>query len=231
MDANGVRIALLEDDPEQADIVKRWLEQAGHDVHGFGRGADLLRRASRESFDLYLLDWILPDIDGDEVLRRLRQERDITAPVIFVTSRDAEEDVVAALKAGADDYMTKPLRRLELLSRVEAVLRRTLRPLAQPLLEVGHYRFDLTTREVQVAGEPVVLTDKEFELSLFLFRHQGQLVSRGHLMDAVWGKNADIATRTLDTHISRLRGKLSLRPENGVRLASVYNFGYRLETV
>jgi len=231
MDANGVRIALLEDDPEQADIVKRWLEQAGHDVHDFGRGADLLRRASRESFDLYLLDWILPDIDGDEVLRRLRQERDIGTPVIFVTSRDAEEDVVAALKAGADDYMTKPLRRLELLSRVEAVLRRALRPLSQPLLEMGSYRFDLTTRQVQVSGEPVSLTDKEFELALFLFRHQGQLVSRGHLMDAVWGKNADIATRTLDTHISRLRGKLSLRPENGVRLASVYNFGYRLETV
>jgi DNA-binding response OmpR family regulator len=231
MNANGVRIALLEDDAEQAAVVKLWLEQAGHDVHVFGRGVDLLRNASRESFDLYLFDWILPDLDGDEVLRRLRQERDIASPVIFVTSRDAEEDVVAALRAGADDYMTKPLRRLELLSRVEAVLRRVMRPSTQPVLELGRYRFDLATRQAQVSGAVVVLTDKEFDLALFLFRHQGQLVSRGHLMDAVWGKNANIATRTLDTHVSRLRGKLALRPENGVRLASVYNFGYRLEAV
>ncbi|MDD5295604.1 MAG: response regulator transcription factor [Rhodocyclaceae bacterium] len=231
MDMNAVRIALLEDDPEQAEVVKRWLEQAGHDVHVFGRGMDLLRRASRESFDLYLLDWILPDVEGDEVLRRLRQERDVTSPVIFVTSRDAEEDVVAALQAGADDYMTKPLRRMELVSRVEAVLRRVLRPLVQPVLELGNYRFDLASRQAQLSGETVVLTDKEFDLALFLFRHQGQLVSRGHLLEAVWGKNANIATRTLDTHVSRLRGKLSLRPENGLRLASVYNFGYRLEAV
>lgn len=231
MDTNGVRIALLEDDPEQAAVVKLWLEQAGHDVHVFGLGLDLLRRATRESFDLYLFDWILPDLDGDEVLRRLRQERDIAAPVIFITSRVAEEDIVTALRAGADDYMTKPLRRMELLSRVEAVLRRVLRPLDQAVLEMGCYRFDLVSRQAQCTGEAVALTDKEFDLALFLFRHQGQLVSRAHLMDSVWGKNANIATRTLDTHVSRLRGKLALRPENGVRLASVYNFGYRLETV
>lgn len=229
MSGQGGRIALLEDNPEQADVVKGWLEQAGYDVHVFKRGADLLRDAGRESYDLQLFDWVLPDLNGDEVLRKLRTEKGITAPVIFVTSRDAEEDIVAALKAGADDYMIKPLRRLELLSRVEAVLRRVLRPIVQAHLEQGIYRFDLGSRQVTVAGEPVVLTEKEYDLALFLFRHLGQLISRGHLLEAVWGKNADIATRTLDTHMSRLRGKLALRPENAVRLTSVYNFGYRLE--
>lgn len=225
-----MRIALLEDDPEQGAIVSRWLEAAGHDVHLFVRGQDLLRRVTRESFDLFLLDWLLPDLNGDEVLCRLRQERDVKVPVIFVTSRDAEEDVVAALNAGADDYMVKPLRRMELLSRVEAVLRRTGSRLpASQILEVPPYRFDLGSRQALVAGESVTLTDKEFELALFLFRHLGQLVSRGHLLDSIWGKGADIATRTLDTHISRVRTKLALRPENGLRLSSIYNYGYRLE--
>ena len=231
MSVLGVRIALLEDNPEQADVVKGWLEQTGYDVHVFLRGADLLRDAGRESHDLYLFDWILPDLDGDEVLRKLRTEKAVSAPVIFVTSRDGEEDVVAALQAGADDYMVKPLRRMELLSRVEAVLRRVLKPASQAQLEQGVYRFDLGARQANLAGAPVVLTEKEYDLALFLFRHLGQLVSRGHLLEAVWGKNADIATRTLDTHMSRLRGKLALRPENGVRLTSVYNFGYRLEAL
>ena len=230
MDKLGVRIALLEDDPEQGAIVSRWLEAAGHDVHLFVRGQDLLRRATRESFDLFLLDWLLPDLNGDEVLRRLRQERDLGVPVIFVTSRDAEEDVVAALNAGADDFMVKPVRRLELLSRVDAVLRRSgARQAAASVLELPPYHFDLGSRVARVAGEVVSLTDKEFELALFLFRHLGQLVSRGHLLDSIWGKNADIATRTLDTHISRVRTKLVLRPENGLRLSSIYNYGYRLE--
>lgn len=230
MEKAGVRIALLEDDPEQGGIVSRWLEAASHDVHLFVRGQDLLRRATRESFDLFLFDWLLPDLNGDEVLRRLRQERDLKVPVIFVTSRDAEEDVVTALNAGADDYMVKPVRRLELLSRVAAVLRRSgARQAASQVLEVQAYRFDPDTRQALVADVPVSLTDKEFELALFLFRHLGQLVSRGHLLDSIWGKNADIATRTLDTHISRIRTKLALRPENGLRLSSIYNYGYRLE--
>lgn len=230
MNENGIRIALLEDDPEQGKVVKGWLEQAGHDVHWFSKGQELLRRATRESFDIFILDWVLPDLNGDEVLRRLRQERDVSVPVIFATSRDAEEDVVAALNAGADDFMVKPVRRLELLSRLEALMRRAgARSAAAQVLDVPPFRFDLVTRQVQKDGEIVPLTEKEFDLTLFLFRHLGQLISRGHLLDSIWGKNADVATRTLDTHISRVRSKLGLRPENGLRLASVYNYGYRLE--
>lgn len=230
MTDGGMRVALLEDDPEQAAVIKGWLEQAGHDVHHFAKGQDLLRRATRESYDLFILDWMLPDVNGDEVLRRLRDERDVAAPILFATSRDAEEDVVMALNAGADDFMVKPVRRLEMLSRLDALLRRSgvRQPQAQSL-DVPPFHFDLNSRQVSLHGEAVVLTEKEFDLVLFLFRHLGQLVSRGHLLDSIWGKNANVATRTLDTHISRIRSKLGLRPENGLKLVSVYNYGYRLE--
>lgn len=227
-----MRLALLEDDVEQAKVLKDWLTLAGHDVHVYGLSRDLMRDSGRESFDLFLFDWMLPDMNGDALLAWLREHRGCDVPVIFITSRDAEEDVVAVLAAGADDFMVKPVRRLELLSRIEAVLRRSGRRNPQNEdLEIPPYRFDLRSRSLTQATEPVTLTEKEFELALFLFRNLGRLVSRGHLLEAVWGKSTEIATRTIDTHISRVRSKLNLRPEQGFRLSSVYNYGYRLEKV
>jgi DNA-binding response OmpR family regulator len=224
-----VRIALLEDDPVQAEAVTGWFAAAGHDVHALSTVRDAIREASRESFDLFLIDWTLPDSTGEHMLRWLREERGLDVPVIFITARDAEEDVVTVLNAGADDYMVKPLRRLELLSRVEAVMRRA-RPRAEAAaIELPPYRIDPEARNVSVAGEAVELTDKEFELALFLFRNLGRLVSRGHLLEAVWGRSAALQTRTIDTHVSRVRNKLRLRPENGFRLSSTYSYGYRLE--
>lgn len=226
-----MRLALLEDDPAQAEILTAWLTGAGHDVHGFEFGKDLLRAASRESFDAFLIDWMLPDQSGDEVLRCLRQERGIAAPVIFVTSRDAEEDIVTGLDAGADDYMIKPLRRMELLSRLEAVWRRTHGRAGEPrLVDLPPYRIDPEHRRVLRNGVPVEnLTEKEFALALFLFQNLGRLLSRGHLLEAIWGLSTNIPTRTLDTHISRVRKKLDLHPANGFRLVPAYNYGYRLE--
>lgn len=225
-----MRLALLEDDLDQSDVLRQWLEEAGHDVHAYARARDFMRQVARESFDFFLLDWIVPDQSGEQVLRWLREQRGSNAPVVFVTSRDSEEDIVAALRAGADDYIVKPVRRMELLSRIDAVWRRTRPPCADSdTLEVPPYRFDFASHKVLVAGESPQLTDKEFELAAFFFRNVGRLISRGHLLEAVWGKSSEIATRTIDTHISRVRGKLGIRPENGFRLASVYNFGYRLE--
>ena len=226
-----MRLALLEDDPAQADILVAWLTTAGHDVHAFTLGKDLLRIASRESFDAFLIDWMLPDQSGHEVLRCLRQERGVVAPVLFVTSRDAEEDIVAGLDAGADDYMVKPVRRLELLSRLEAVWRRAhARNAPSQLFDLPPYRIDIEHRRVLQNGVPVEnLTEKEFALVLFLFQNLGRLLSRGHLLEAVWGLSANIPTRTLDTHISRIRKKLDLHPANGFRLVPAYNYGYRLE--
>ncbi len=228
-----MRIALLEDDPAQAETLASWLAAAGHDMHVFGLGRDLLRHASRESFDTFLIDWMLPDQTGHEVLRWLRQERGETAPMIFVTSRDAEEDIVAGLNSGADDYIVKPVRRLELLSRLEAIWRRT-RPKEdnESVIDLPPYRIELTARRILRGGNAVeTLTEKEFNLVVFLFQNLGRLLSRGHLLEAVWGVSASIPTRTLDTHVSRIRKKLELHSANGFRLVPAYNYGYRLERV
>jgi len=224
-----VRLAILEDDSVQNETLTEWLRQAGHDVHSFVDPREFIRVAGRESFDLCLIDWMLPEISGTDVLNWLRQDRANDTPVIFVTARDAEEDIVTALSSGADDYIIKPLRRYELVSRIEAVMRRA-RPLAQEqVIDVPPYFFDITAKRVTVAGEQIELTDKEFDLSMFLFRNLGRLISRGHMLEAVWGRNPNLATRTVDTHISRVRSKLGLRPENGFRLTPTYNYGYRLE--
>jgi two-component system, OmpR family, response regulator RegX3 len=229
----GVRIALLEDDPAQAETLVAWLSDAGHDAHVFGLGKDLLRSVGRESFDTFLIDWMLPDLSGHEVLRQLREDRGVTAPAIFVTSRDAEEDIVAGLDAGADDYMIKPIRRLELLSRLDAVWRRVHpREEGQHTIDLPPYRFELDHRRVLRNGQPVEpLTEKEFVLAVFLFQNLGRLFSRGHLLQAIWGLTQPVPTRTLDTHISRVRKKLDLHPANGFRLVPAYNYGYRLERV
>ena len=227
-----MRIALLEDDVVLGTMMQHWLEAAGHSVHNFTSGKAIVREASRESFDLFMLDWHVPDLSGEEVLRWLRETQQSTVPVLFATSRDSEEDIVAALQAGADDYMVKPVRRLELLARVESLVRRTRpkQPDAEPIL-IGPYAINLVDRVVSLDGKPVEMTDKEYDLTVFLFRNIGRLISRGHLSESVWGRSSDVQSRTVDTHVSRMRKKLELGPARGVRLTPVYNFGYRLEKV
>ena len=227
-----MRIALLEDDVAVGLAMQQWLEAAGHIVHNFTSGKTIVREAARESFDMFLLDWHVPDLSGEEVLRWLREKQLSTAPVLFATSRDSEEDIVAALQAGADDYMVKPVRRLELLARVESLLRRTQTKQAEiEPLSIGPYRINLVDRVVSLDGEPIEMTDKEYELTVFLFRNIGRLTSRGHISESVWGRSSDVQSRTVDTHVSRVRKKLELGPARGVRLTPVYNFGYRLERV
>lgn len=212
--------------------MQHWLEAAGNAVHHYTSGKAIVREAARESFDVFVLDWHVPDLSGEEVLRWLRETQQSTVPVLFATSRDSEEDIVAALQAGADDYMVKPVRRLELLARVESLVRRTRpkQPDAEPIL-IGPYAINLVDRVVSLDGKPVEMTDKEYDLTVFLFRNIGRLISRGHLSESVWGRSSDVQSRTVDTHVSRMRKKLELGPARGVRLTPVYNFGYRLEKV
>jgi DNA-binding response OmpR family regulator len=226
-----MRVAALDDDPDQAELVKRTMVAIGHDCHVFDNGRALLRTLRRETFDLLILDWQLPDINGPEVARWARDNLEQRLPILFVTSRREERDIVEGLAAGADDFMVKPMRIGELVARVRALLRRAYPPQQETEYTWGPYRFDASVGALDVEGERVELKQKEFALALFLFQNLGRLLSRQHLQEAVWSTEVETASRSLDTHISRLRGKLGLRPERGYKLSAVYNLGYRLEAV
>ena len=228
-----MRIALLEDDLDQAALILAWLQAAGHSCHEYALGKDLVRAAQRETFDMFLLDWEVPAMSGAEVLVWIRANIAEPVPVLFVTARQGEQDIVQALSSGADDYMVKPLRRLELLARIDALARRA-RPgsaTEQEVLEFGRLQVDSRSRQIKLDGVEVAMTQKDYELALFLLRNLGRLLSRGYILEAVWGQSAELNTRTVDTHVSRIRGKLQLTPENGWRLSAVYQHGYRLERV
>jgi len=227
-----MRIALLEDDPDQAALVRLWLEEDGHLVTTLADGKAFLKHVARESYDLFLLDWNTPHMSGDQVLEWVRANIQAPVPVMFMTARSDEQDIVTALQKGADDYLTKPLRKFELVARVNALERRSrLEYQQKEILEVDQIRIDVAQRKVRCGDREVELTLKEFDLTLFLFRHLGQLLSRGHILESIWGRSPDLNTRTVDTHISRIRNKLGLTPESGLRLSSVYFYGYRLERV
>lgn len=223
-----MRIGILEDDPSQLELLSHWLKIAGHHAHTFDQGAPLLRTLAHESFDVLLLDWNVPDVSGIEVLRQVRQQLHSSIPVLFGTARNAEEDIVAALRAGADDYLVKPLRRLELLARLEAMTRRNAVETVQHL-EVDRFRVNCEARQMLRDNEPLELTAKDFDLAVLFLRNVGRLLSRGHIRERVWGVSQEVNSRTLDTHVSRIRSKLGLLPEHGWRLAAVYGHGYRLE--
>lgn len=226
------RIAVLEDDPSQAKLVGVWITSQGFVCRLFERGTDLLESALRDTFDLFVLDWQVPDLSGEEVLKAIRSSAREQVPVLFTTARDREEDIVRALRSGADDYLVKPLRKLEFIARLEALLRRTRRGgQEESIVEIGPFRVDLQGRTLHKNGVALELTQKEFDVAAILLRNIGRLLSRSYLVDTVWGTDADARTRSVDTHVSQVRGKLGLYPEEGWRLSAIYQHGYRLERV
>ena len=259
-----MHIGIAEDDPDQAALISLWLEGAGHSVRSFGTAATYIEALKKERFDLLLIDWMLPDGTGADLLQWTSNNLGLELPVLVVTSRDDEETVVAALQAGADDYVVKPPKPMELLARVAALGRR-VRSGGLPVLRLGAFEIDIQDQHPQrldhaaaqrrqrpaggdqlarrrgdagiqrqrlvLDGEPVVLTQKEFDLSAYLFQNPGKLLSRDHLLNKIWGINADVDTRTVDTHISRLRKKLGLDGSKGWKLVPVYGVGYRFERV
>jgi two-component system alkaline phosphatase synthesis response regulator PhoP len=219
------KICVVEDDENIRDIVLYALRSSGFEAAGFETGADFF--ASGEKPDLLLLDIMLPGDDGLSVLKRLRSDpRTKALSVIILTAKSTEFDKVTGLDMGADDYITKPFGVMELLSRVNAVLRRTVpKSERDTRLSLGDLSIDNDRREVHVGGENVTLTYKEYELLYFLTLNAGLVMSRNKLMESVWGYDFEGESRTLDMHIRSLRQKLG---RAGEMIKTVRNVGYKL---
>jgi DNA-binding response OmpR family regulator len=225
-----ISIGILEDDKDQSDLLELWLADAGYDVSTSATGPDFVRAVQSRGFDLMVLDWMVPEMDGLEVLEWVRHNIRERVPVIFLTTRDEEEQIVTALEAGADDYVTKPAKQAELLARVGALARRSgLMDEQSDTLTVGEFELDRRLNQVKKNGEEIALTGREFELTWYLFSNVSKILSREYLLRHIWNISTAVHTRTVDTHASRVRSKLGLRPENGWKLSSVYHYGYRLE--
>ncbi|SMG58071.1 response regulator transcription factor [Paraburkholderia susongensis] len=227
-----MNILLVEDDPAQAAAVEKTMQQSGYRINKAGSGESAIRFLKTNEVDLVVLDWQLSGITGFEVLHWIRSNLGREPAVLFLTSKVLEVDIVRALEAGADEYIVKPFRAIELAVRVSALMRRTSRnEKIENAIAVGPYAFDTARRNVTLHGKTIELTAKEFDVAAFLFANAGQAVSRDLLAKLAWGRELDSTSRTVDTHIYRLRRKLALNPENGVRLSTVYTHGYRLDEV
>lgn len=224
-----MRIAVLDDDRLQLDMVNQVAQEMGHTCSLFETGKALLQTLRRETFDMLVVDWELPDTSGPEVIRWAREHLPAALPILFITHRSEESDIVTGLQCGADDFMIKPLRVAELKARIEALLRRAYPLCTDDVQHFGPYTVTRSALTVAYAGKDVILTYREFALVMLLFQNAGRLLSRDHLREAVWGQNAEVLSRSLDTHVSRLRQILQLRPGNAYSIAAVYGLGYRLD--
>jgi DNA-binding response OmpR family regulator len=225
-----MRIAVLDHDRSQTDLMCQALNSAGHVCDAFQQGRDLLAQLRKEGYDMLILDWKVADMSAAEVILRAREKLPADAPVAFLSTNASLDDIQAGLAAGADDYLLKPLRRGEIVARVHALLRRAYpsRPGVEQFAS-GQYLFDIGSSRVLSNGNPIELTQKEFSLALLFFRNIGRPLSRAYIQDAVWVRDNNMQSRTLDTHVSRVRNKLQLKQANGYRLAPVYSYGYLLE--
>ena len=221
-------VLIVEDEESYRDALGFMLEREGFEVLLAADGAEGLAQFDRHGADIVLLDLMMPGLSGTEVCRRLRQRS--TVPIIMVTARDSEIDKVVGLELGADDYVTKPFSHRELLARVRAVLRRGQDvELLPDVIEAGGVRMDVERHEVWVDGRGVRLALKEFELLEMLLRNAGRVMTRGQLIDRIWGADYVGDTKTLDVHIKRLRGKIEEDPADPKLLLTVRGLGYRFE--
>lgn len=224
-----MRIALLDDELVETNRLSQILTGSGLLVSAFNKPDLFLRALSRETFDLMIFDWQMPQMSGLEVLQWVRQGLHLETPVIFITNMGCEENIVLGLDSGATDYLIKPVRSAELLSRIRAAVRKTNLHSAKSNVEgVGPYRIVEDDSCVYLEGQQISLTPKEMALTLLLFRNLGTALSRSHIQLAVWG-NELVSSRSMDAHLSRLRTKIRLNQEQtGIYLMPIYNFGYRL---
>jgi two-component system response regulator RegX3 len=223
------RVLVVEDEESFSDALSYMLRREGYEVAVAGSGLDALAMFDRNGADLVLLDLMLPGLSGTEVCRALRQRSRV--PIIIVTARDSEVDKVVGLELGADDYVTKPFSSRELVARIRAVLRRGVDAddLVGSIVEAGPVRMDVERHTVSVDGRAVSLPLKEFDLLELLLRNAGRVLTRGQLIDRVWGADYVGDTKTLDVHVKRLRGKIEPDPANPKYLVTVRGLGYKFD--
>lgn len=222
-----MHILLVDDNDLQREMIGLWLKGGGHTFDASATQAEFLDKLTRMRGDLLLVDWLLPDGSGAEIVQWVRERLGWEVPVMVLTANEDEETVVRALQVGADDYVVKKVKPRELMARISAVTRR-VKPVALSVVRLGVYEADTTTQLLLVNQEPVTLTQKEFDLAVYLLQHPDKLLSRDHLLNCIWGLNTEVDTRTVDTHVSRLRKKLMLDGSHGWRLVPIYGLGYRL---
>ena len=225
-----MRISVLDNDTTQAELICQVLNGAGHSCQAYDSGKDLLGQLRKDSTDLLIVDWQVTDVPAAELLRRAKEKLAPNTPTMFLAGSAAEDDIVAGVTAGADDYLVKPLRRGELVARTQALLRRAYPSQnGAEQLQFGPYVFETRPGRLLMDGEQIEVTHKEFNLALLFFRNLGRPLSRAYIHESIWVRETAVPSRTMDTHVSRVRNKLRLRPENGFRLVPDYSYGYRLE--
>jgi len=221
-------ILIVEDEASLAEPLAYLLDREGYETAIAPDGPSAISAFERGEPDLVLLDLMLPGMSGTEVCRQLRTRSSV--PIIMLTAKDSEIDIVVGLELGADDYVTKPYSSRELLARIKAVLRRRVEPDEDPgVLEAGPVRMDVDRHSVSVAGREVAMPLKEFELLELLLRNAGRVLTRGQLIDRVWGADYFGDTKTLDVHIKRIRSKIEQTPSEPKLLVTVRGLGYRFE--
>ena len=223
------RVLVVEDKESFSDALSFMLRKEGFEVGVAATGTDAVAQFDQQGADVVLLDLMLPGMSGTEVCRTLRQRSAV--PIIMVTAKDGEVDKVVGLELGADDYVTKPFSSRELVARIRAVLRRTGEPeeLLPATLEAGPVRMDVERHVVSVNGTQISLPLKEFELLELLLRNAGRVLTRGMLIDRVWGSDYVGDGKTLDVHVKRLRAKIEADPAAPVHLVTVRGLGYKFE--
>jgi DNA-binding response OmpR family regulator len=227
-----LRIALFDADPAEQSLIAQTLERSGFECRIHDDARALVADARTRRFDALIVDWKGHPAEGGAVLGHARAAATRT-PTLMMVANGHEEDIIAGLSCGADDYLIKPIRPSELIARLQALLRRAYPNETLERFEFEPYRFDPVPCEVVIAtageSDRVLLTQKEFDLGLMLFRNAGRPLSRNHIREVVWGGDADISSRTMDTHVSRLRSKLGLNTASTYRVMPVYGYGYRLD--
>jgi DNA-binding response OmpR family regulator len=227
-----MRVAIADDEADVIAYLKSILDELGHTTVSFSDGNALSQSLVRETYDLVILDWTMPKKDGLETLNWMQSAMQERPPVIMMTNRSAKKDISDALNAGADDYITKPEDRNVIAARISAMLRRNTGSGAfDTKATYGKYELDRIEQTIAYDDQKILLTAKEFELADLFFRNRDRTLSRNYIMETIWRTTAALATRTLDMHISRVRSKLDLKPENGFRIFTVFGYGYRLETM